>query len=382
MAIVGALAVTAGYAAGCGDLIVPPGASDGGAEDGAGDDGALGDDGGLGVDVRALGDVDCNGQDASFGPPADLGCTGLYSDWKKRTINPAAQEFDPGFHLWSDGAEKTRWAYIPPNTKIDTSNQNEWKFPVGFKVWKEFKISGRRIETRHFWKRGENDWVRITYRWSDDELSAVALTQGEVDVGGSTYQIPTMAQCDACHSGRIEHMLGFEAVSLSQPESSGLNMQALVAGRLITNPPAVPLVIPEDQTGKARMALGWLHANCGTACHNPSNSSFAGVTGLFMRLEVGPNGLGVGVNDTNTWRTAKCRPSIFQQDAPPGGWFRIKPGSAGVPGVSQSLIPYRDGRRNDPFVQMPPIGSQIPDLANVQRVVDWIVALGNDPQCP
>src|SRR5262249_36612081 len=137
-AVIGA-AVLGGMYAGCGDLVVPNAGGGDGGGDGSGDGDTLDDGFGVdaGLDGRAA-RLDCTGQDAAFGPPSDLGCTGLYSDWARRTLNPDAKEFDPGLHLWSDGAQKTRWILVPPGQKIDTADMNEWRFPVGTKLWKEF----------------------------------------------------------------------------------------------------------------------------------------------------------------------------------------------------------------------------------------------------
>ena len=40
----------------------------------------------------------------------------------------------PRYPLWSDGAEKQRYLSLPPGTQIDTSNMDDWKFPVGTRV--------------------------------------------------------------------------------------------------------------------------------------------------------------------------------------------------------------------------------------------------------
>ena len=67
---------------------------------------------------------------------------GLYSDWATKTVASGVRQYDPGLHLWSDGASKTRWIYLPPGTKIDTTDMNEWTFPPGTKIWKEFVVGG------------------------------------------------------------------------------------------------------------------------------------------------------------------------------------------------------------------------------------------------
>jgi hypothetical protein len=78
------------------------------------------------------------------GLPADLFCTGLYADRKLSRINGGAMPYTPGVTLWSDGAEKHRYLYLPPSTTIDTSNLDAWRFPVGTKAWKEFRVDGGR----------------------------------------------------------------------------------------------------------------------------------------------------------------------------------------------------------------------------------------------
>src|SRR5690606_21407474 len=94
--------------------------------------------------------------DADVAPPGDdagpdepevvsrewLSETGLYADIATETLAEGVQGFTPRFQLWTDTAEKRRWVYIPEGTQIDTSDIDEWKFPVGFKLWKEFSRDG------------------------------------------------------------------------------------------------------------------------------------------------------------------------------------------------------------------------------------------------
>ena len=106
------------------------------------------------------------------GEPTDLRCTGLYSDWASKTVASNVRQYDPGLRLWSDGAGKTRWIYLPPGTQINTSDMDEWTFPPGTKLWKEFVVGGARLETRLIWKRPNGNWYFTTYRWATDESSA------------------------------------------------------------------------------------------------------------------------------------------------------------------------------------------------------------------
>ena len=361
--------------AGCGDLIIPQNTNDDGgtpsADGAAPDDDAGLVDGGTSSDSAPSPDgapatLDCTVDEAGVGHPTQLGCTGLYADWPSRTIAPDAIPFDPGLHLWSDGAEKSRYIYLPPGSKIDTTNMNEWVFPVGTKLWKEFRVLGKKVETRLLWKLAAQEWFRTTYEWSEDESSASELIGGRLNVRGVGYEIPATDVCATCHSGRIDMVLGFEAVSLASPGASGLNMAALKAQMLLTNPPINNAVIPGDPVTSA--ALGFLHSNCGNACHNRGPSAFAGSTGLFMRMDVDATGaLSGDPRQLDTWKTAVNVPSTFQpQGVPPGTFFRIRPKDA-----LTSAIPYRDGRR-DGVVQMPPLATHQVDFADVKNVIDWI----------
>ena len=45
---------------------------------------------------------------------------------------------------------------------------NQWMFPPGTKLWKEFVVGGARLETRLIWKRPSGAWYFTVYRWSTD----------------------------------------------------------------------------------------------------------------------------------------------------------------------------------------------------------------------
>jgi len=152
--------------------------------------------------------------------PNELRCTGLYADWTAKTLAPDAVPFKPGVELWSDGADKHRWIYLPPGSKIDTSDPDEWKFPVGTKTWKEFRVNGRRVETRFYMKTSADQWAWTTYLWSNDETKADRLDTGKPNAEG-TYEVPKVDSCDQCHRGRKDKVLGVEAVALALPNAEG-----------------------------------------------------------------------------------------------------------------------------------------------------------------
>lgn len=95
--------------------------------------------------------------------PEDLRCTGLYTDWSAKTLAPSVQAYTPAFTLYSDGASKARFISLPAGGQIDTSDLDNWVFPVGTKIWKEFSVGGVRVETRLAWKT-DTQWSLLDYR--------------------------------------------------------------------------------------------------------------------------------------------------------------------------------------------------------------------------
>ena len=99
-------------------------------------------------------------------------------------------------------------------------------------------------------------WCRTTYRWTADGFTATTeLTDVELNADGTGYEVPSQPQCDECHNGRMDGVLGFEAVALSSPGASGLAMPALTAQNLLTAPPTGALVVPGNAVESAALEL-------------------------------------------------------------------------------------------------------------------------------
>jgi hypothetical protein len=293
------------------------------------------------------------------GEPYELRCTGLYSDWPSRRVAPDVRPYAPGSTFWSDGAVKSRWIYLPPGTTIDTSDMDEWAFPVGTKLWKQFEVDGKLVETRFLWKQ-PTGWYRTTYRWSSDRQDTTELVTGQLDAEGLGYEVPAREQCDECHSGQKDGVLGFSAIALSDPNATGLTLDALAREGLITAAPAAPIVLPGSTLD--RSALGYLHVNCGLACHNEYGPAY--FTGFFMQLEVGRL---QSVQSTDTWITGVNQP--LKSFNAPGFVERIAAGNSG-----ESAAHYRMGQR-DNLSAMPPIDSHVVDEAGLSLVGAWIDSL-------
>lgn len=303
--------------------------------------------------------------------PTDLRCAGLYSNFDALEISKDAREFSPGIPLWSDGAAKRRFLYLPPNTQIDTSDMDEWVFPVGTKVWKEFQLAGQPVETRMFVKTGPSAWSFTTYVWDAEHKNAYRLDTGKPNAVGD-YEVPSRVHCSQCHNGHADRLLGVEAVSLGLPTASGLTLATLKAENRLSAPPAnTTITLPGDE--KAQRALGWLNANCGIACHSPAAASTSGFTGLILRLNAkallaGP----VAVTDTDTYKTAVNKPFVSSMylDDPryASGYMRITPKNPDA-----SLLVAAISQRGQG--QMPPIVSHKVDDDGVRYVREWIQSL-------
>lgn len=289
--------------------------------------------------------------------PERLSQTGLFVDGDPARVADGVQEFAPQFELWSDGAAKRRWISLPAGETIDSSDPDNWIFPVGTRLWKEFSLDGVRLETRSLRKTGPglDDWAVQPYVWLGDGSDAVATANGAANVLGTSHDVPPANACRACHGGRKSFALGFSALQLSHPADSGqVALAELVTAGRLTNPPS-PVTIPGSESD--RRALGYLHANCGH-CHNQDRPPAArercydpqNELDFFLRVAPTP-----AVSDTPAYRSARAR--------------ALEPGNPDDSRMIE-LMSERGFLR-----QMPPLGTEIVDQRGLHEVRSWIASL-------
>ncbi len=229
------------------------------------------------------------------GDPLDtLAGTGLCADRGCMVINPGIREYVPRFQLWDDTAEKRRWIYLPPGTKIDTTDMDHWVFPIGTKVWKEFTRGTTRVETRMIYKRLPDDepgaWFYATYQWNATQDGTMAMTGGVQNANGTQHDIPTRSACRECHERFLpSRVLGFDAIQLDHDAPAGLtDLDDLIAADLLTVVPAGGATprFPLPGTAVDAAALGYFHGNCGH-CHNPTSDLHMAPTVIDLRLRTG-----------------------------------------------------------------------------------------------
>src|SRR5688572_21134837 len=273
--------------------------------------------------------------------------------------------FAPQYPLWSDGASKRRWIHLPAGTSVDAS-AGDWVFPVGTRLWKEFSVGGRRVETRLVERRAEG-WSFTSYVWNAAGTDATrAPARGEfVQLPGGPYQVPGETDCRACHEGRATPVLGFSLLQLSPDRDPGAphaepaqsDLRTLVARGLLRGLPDRALSRPPRiaaPTPAARAALGYLAANCGH-CHNRTGP----LAGLEMTMDAGE---GAGAVMAST----VGRPSRFFPAGATGDPLRIAPGRPDL-----SVLVTRM-RALDPLVRMPPVGSATVDQRGLAVIERWI----------
>ncbi|WP_437677112.1 hypothetical protein [Sorangium sp. So ce131] len=286
--------------------------------------------------------------------PAALSETGLYADLAARSVASDVVAYEPGFELWSDGAEKRRFLRLPPGARIDTEDQDAWQFPEGTRLWKEFRRDGVLVETRVLAKVGAapEAWAAVAYVWNADGTEALAAPEGVKDALGTPHDVPAASDCMGCHGGTESRVLGFSAIQLAASPGE-VDLGEVAARGMLSDPPEDPVVLPGDDA--ARAALGWLHANC-SHCHNQRRPERRGARcydpqhSFDFTLRVGELR---SVEATATYRTAVDK------------W--ISPGDP-----DDSEVVQRAGRRDPSWPSMPPLGTEVVDEAGLAALRAWI----------
>jgi hypothetical protein len=313
--------------------------------------------------------------------PEQLAETGLYADFAARAIDPAHLPYSPQYPLWTDGAAKRRWIRIPAGTAIDASDPDAWVFPAGTRLWKEFSLGGRPVETRYMERLADGSWLYATDLWSADGSEARRAPERGVrrvaeSAPGVPYDLPGVWDCRSCHEGSPSRVLGFGALQLSPDrdplaphqqaaEPGAVDLPALAERGLLRGLPPELLATPPRVAAAspaARAALGYLHGNC-AGCHNGSGP----LADLDFSLEVRvapAHSMPAAALATASGHAARFQPAGAATQA------RIAPGAP-----ERSLVALRMASR-DAILQMPPLGTHRIDAEAVALVEDFIRELG------
>ncbi|HTJ84869.1 MAG TPA: hypothetical protein VL400_24285 [Polyangiaceae bacterium] len=294
--------------------------------------------------------------------PTQLSETGLFRG-DDHTLADGVLAYTPAFELWSDGATKRRFIWLPENGVIDVSDPDDWQFPKGTKLWKEFSRDGKRVETRLLEKTGDGPaaWAAAAYVWDDDERDARLTPLGMRNARGTEHDVPAADRCVACHGGRRSRVLGFSAIQLGNASAGNLSLADLEA-RGVLSGELPDMTVPGDDVERA--ALGYLHANC-SHCHNAARPASDG-----PRCYDPENELDMFLTSTRLGRVG---------DTPT---YATVVGSKVEPGHPEdSKLFELVSRRSDDETstdQMPPLATERVDEAGVALLAKWITQLPRD----
>lgn len=316
-------------------------------------------------------------------PPKQLSEFRFFEDLQKQMPAPEVLPFRLATPLFSDGAEKFRFVYLPKGQAAKYDPDEAFDFPVGTALIKTFAFPAddrkpdeklRLIETRVLLHHTDG-WLAWAYLWNDQQTDATLKIAGArvavstISADGAPlsfdYSVPNKNQCKACHAfnGKITP-LGPKARNLNVDYgyASGAENQIVhwIAAGLLSGAPE-PAGIPtaadwRDVTASLeKRARTWLDVNC-AHCHRAEGP--ASNTGLFLTSAEGvPVRYGVLKRPAAAGRGSGDRE------------FDIVPGEP-----DHSIVTYRV-ESTVPGVMMPELGRHIADPEAVKLLSDWIASL-------
>lgn len=309
--------------------------------------------------------------DSPAGVPERLSQTGLFSELTSLTPLEWLHPYEVNSPLWSDGADKQRFVFIPEGEVARLDGPGPPELPVGTVLVKHFSMrmdaadpdSARHLETRVL--RVYEDGVRAaTYRWRADQRDAdlllahaeETLTLRDEDGVERTqaYHYPGPGECLRCHAPGTGDALGFRAEQLRR----GAQLDALVQGGLVAVADGHDVgtgVLPafdDPELPVEERVRAYLHANC-AYCHGEQSIYGASWDARF----------------TTPLDRAHILPAAEDAEDADDRDGVVAPGDA------RSSRLWRRVASEAPDRRMPPLGTTRPDPAFVALLSEWIEGL-------
>lgn len=292
-----------------------------------------------------------------------LGEYGFFQDRAMSEASDFVYPYELNTPLFSDGADKLRYIYVPEGAKLKADGDGLLKFPVGSAIIKTFAFGEgedqRFIETRVLLHRADG-WLALPYRWNAEQTEArLALAGGRVDLttpAGEeiSYRIPNKNQCKACHSVDGEVIpIGPKARNLS-----GEWLAQMHGGGVLDAVPVGADSLPkwsETSASTDKRARAYLDVNC-AHCHRPGGG--ASNSGLDLSWEQ-TDAFAIGVN----------KPPVAAGRGAGGLLVSIEPGEP-----DKSILVHRMNS-NEPGIAMPELGRSTIDHKAVALMRDWIAEM-------
>jgi uncharacterized repeat protein (TIGR03806 family) len=327
-------------------------------------------------------------------PAEFLSAYRFFRDAGARTPNSGVTPYDLNTALYSDGALKFRYVYIPPGRRALYNPETVFEFPVGTVLIKTFAFAAdmrrpaedlRFLETRLLIRRADG-WVALPYVWNEAQTEArlspigAAVPTRFVDADGLAQEldwaVPNRNQCKGCHdrAGALAP-IGPSARNLNRDgprllpgrdgaasgEPSAGQLGAWRALGLLDSAPADAPRAPDAFDASAPIearARAYLDVNC-AHCHNPDGP--AHTSGLDLRWSQ---------HDPVQWGVLKRPVAAGRGSA--NMQFAIAPGDP-----DHSFLLYRM-QSLDPGVMMPELARQTVDARAVALMREWIAGMDGD----
>jgi uncharacterized repeat protein (TIGR03806 family) len=321
----------------------------------------------------------------------------FFTDAGAREANTGVTPYDLNTPLWSDGALKFRYLFLPPREPARYREEGAFEFPVGAVLIKTFAYPAdmrrdtqnlRLLETRLLIRDAEG-WTARVYVWNEAQTEARLARAGPdlpvsfLDADGAAialdWDVPNENQCRGCHdrAGQLtpigptarnlniaDYMVIAAAVEPSRSQAPPEPINQLDdwsdRGLLIGAPrggdaPRAPRAYLPASGSLDTRARAYLDVNC-AHCHNPVGP--AHTSGLDLSWSQ---------HDPALWGVFK-RPVAAGRAS--GGYdFAIEPGHP-----ERSILQHRM-QSDDPGVMMPELGRQLVDPRGTALVRDWIAAM-------
>lgn len=332
-------------------------------------------------------------------PPRLLSAYGFFRDAGAREPNARVTPYELNTPLYSDGALKFRYVYIPEGRQARYSAEDTFDFPVGTVLIKTFAFAEdmrrpaenlRFLETRLLIRR-EAGWIALPYVWNEEQTEArlsvigasvpVSFIDQEGQAVALDWAVPNVNQCRGCHAragGNDVLPIGPSARNLNRQHDYGdftfadervgdvdqLRAWAVfgILNGLSPDRPDHPANgrprVPNAYDASAPLeqrARAYLDVNC-AHCHNPAGP--AHTSGLDLRWSQ---------SDPALWGVYKRPVAAGRGSA--GFDFAIEPGHP-----ERSILVHRMAS-TDPGVMMPELGRTLVDERAVQLMRDWIAGM-------
>lgn len=303
-------------------------------------------------------------------PPTRLSAT-RYQDVSAPFTPPAnAHAFAPRLSFFSDGADKTRWLFLPEGERVAVDSSGALKVPVGTEFVKVMERNGRLLETRILQRRSESQWQMYSYVWNENGTEATLATEA-TPISGSdpAWTVPAQAECLGCHTRASGRVLGFQLAQLQHvPEGASLSeLDRLIEAEVFVElsdtawnaakAAAGVVTTPEDTAASIEdRARSYLHVNC-AHCHMPGST---GSGAADFRLTTAAENMNV------------CDVAPVRAEDAPAGTRLLAPGSK-----EDSYI-YQRVDVVDSEAGMPPLRTTRDDTG-ATLIGDWI---DNQLACP